>query len=262
MSNRIDLTFSLLKKKKQKALIGYLTAGYPTPRLFAKIVPSLAEAGLDVLEIGVPFSDPIADGPTIQEASQAALKYHVTAKSIFRTVRSLRQAGFELPVVLMTYSNPVYAMGLPAFFSHCQSAGVDGVILPDIIPEEGLEYERAARARGVHVIYLVAPTTPVHRLRFVARKSRGFLYAVSLTGVTGARQQLPPDLGKFVKSVKSVSKIPVAVGFGISTPAQARAVSRMCDGVIVGSAIIKAARQSPEAAARLVRSLKGAIHAS
>ncbi len=266
MRNRIDRTFALLKANGHKALIGYMTAGFPTPKAFHRLVLSMAEAGLDMIEIGVPFSDPIADGPTIQQSSQRALRYRISPDWIFREVHAWRRGGLQIPIILMSYANPVYAMGISRFFERCSAAGVDGVIIPDIIPEEGLPYHQAARKHHVHLIYLVAPTTPPKRLRQIAAQSRGFLYTVSQTGVTGVRRSLPLHLHQFLKSVKAASRRPVAVGFGISSPAQAKRVGRTVEGVIVGSALIRAAERSKSKHFRdvlqLVRSLKGALHAS
>jgi tryptophan synthase alpha chain len=265
MPNRIDQLFSKFKKRKEKALIGYLTAGFPSKPNFRQLVPLLEENGIDILEIGVPFSDPIADGPTIQYASEVALKNGVTLDWILNSVKTLRQEGIRLPLILMSYCNPVHAMGLERFFQRAKASGVDGVIIPDLVPEEGRPYARAAKQYGIDLIYLVAPTTPKARLRAIAKETHGFLYAVSLTGVTGVRKAVTADVSHFLKSIKSVCKKPVAVGFGVSTPQQVRDLSRHADGVIVGSALIRAVEKSKglhfEGAGRFVRSLKGALHA-
>jgi len=266
MPNRIDHLFSELKKRKKKALIGYLTAGFPTKPGFRKLVPLLEQNGVDILEIGVPFSDPIADGPTIQYASEVALKNGGTLDWILYSVKTLRHEGVRLPLVLMSYCNPVHAMGIDRFFRRAKSAGVDGVIIPDLVPEEGGPYARAAKRNGIDLIYLAAPTTPQARIRMIAKQTHGFLYAVSLTGVTGVRSAVPKEVASFLKSIKAVSRKPVAVGFGLTTPHQVRDISRQADGVIVGSALIRAVEASKgprfEKAARFVRSLKGALHAS
>jgi tryptophan synthase alpha chain len=266
MTNRIDQTFSQLKKRKGKALIGYLTAGFPTKPSFSKLVPLLEKNGVDILEIGVPFSDPIADGPTIQHASEVALKNGVTLDWILNSVRALRRAGVRLPLVFMSYCNPIHAMGIDRFFQKAKSSGVDGLIIPDLVPEEGAPYARAAKRYGMDLIYLVAPTTPPPRMRAIAEQTRGFLYAVSLTGVTGVRKAVPTEVAAFLKSIKAVCRKPVAVGFGLMTPQQVRDIARHADGVIVGSALIRAVEKSKgprfEGVARLARSLKGALHAS
>jgi len=261
MFNRIDQTFSRLKENRGKALIGYVTAGFPAKKSFVPLLLDLEQAGLDLIEIGVPFSDPIADGPVIQKASQTALANGVTLPWILDTVRRLRYYT-DVPVVLMSYANPILAYGLARFFRAAGKAGVDGLIVPDLVIEEAGPFTRAAATSGVDIIFLVAPTTPAPRRKVIAKKTRGFLYAVSLTGVTGGRQSLPPGLPGFIQSLKKVSRCPVAVGFGISTPAQARAVASYADGVIVGSALISELGRSRKSAVRFVQSLKGAFHAS
>jgi tryptophan synthase alpha chain len=266
MANRIDRLFVALRKRKEKALIGYLTAGFPTKPSFRTLVPLLEQNGVDILEIGVPFSDPIADGPTIQYASEVALKNGVTLDWILNSVKTLRQEGLRLPLIFMSYCNPVHAMGIDRFFQRATRSGVDGLIIPDLVPEEGKPYARAAKRYGIDLIYLVAPTTPRARIRAIAKETHGFLYAVSLTGVTGVRKAVTTDISLFLRSIKTVCKKPVAVGFGVSTPQQVREISRHADGVIVGSALIRAVEKSKsprfDGAIRFVRSLKGALHAS
>jgi tryptophan synthase alpha chain len=266
MPNRIDHLFAKLRKRKEKALIGYLTAGFPSKSSFRRLVPLLEQNGVDILEIGVPFSDPIADGPTIQYASEIALKNGVTLDWILNSVKALRQEGVRLPIIFMSYCNPIHAMGSDRFFQKAQYAGVDGVIVPDLVPEEGGPYAHAARRYGLDLIYLVAPTTPKARIRAIAKQTHGFLYAVSLTGVTGVQKAVPREVSLFLRSIKTVCKKPVAVGFGLTTPQHVRAVSPHADGVIVGSALIRAVEKSKgpryEGVARFIRSLKGALHAS
>jgi len=266
MANRIEKVFARLKNARRKALIGYLTAGFPAKSAFGKLVRVLENSGVDLLEVGVPFSDPIADGPTIQHASQVALKNGVTLDWILQSVKSLRRDGVELPIIMMSYCNPIQAMGLARFFSTAQAAGVDGLIIPDMIPEESADYSRLARKYQIDLIYLVAPTTPKPRIREIARKTSGFLYAVSLTGVTGVRTALPGHVNAFLHYVKDVSPKPVAVGFGLSTPTQVHEISRSVDGVIVGSALIRAIEKSSKppypGVVRFIRSLKGALNAS
>jgi tryptophan synthase alpha chain len=266
MRNRIHDTFAALKKKKEKGLIGYITAGFPTRASFRVLVRLLEEAGLDLLEVGVPFSDPIADGPMIQESSQIALKQNAHLGWILKEIAWLRANGIRLPLVLMTYSNPIYAMGVKSFFQAAKQVGVDGVIIPDMIPEESDLYRQAAKLNGLSLIYLVAPTTPKKRIKQIAARSDGFLYAVSVTGVTGARSTVQSHVPQFLKTVKSASRIPVAVGFGVSTPAQARDISRYADAVIVGSSLIREIQKSQatrfSGAVRFVRSLKGALYAA
>jgi tryptophan synthase alpha chain len=236
--NRIDRLFVDLKGQGRKALIAYVTGGYPTLSAMDKAVKDLVRGGADLIEIGVPFSDPIADGPTIQESSQKALDGGITPGALLDWVKRFRKSH-ETPVVLMTYMNPVVSRGIDRFAREAQTAGVDGVIVPDLIIEEGRPLEEALARQGIHLIYLVAPTTPPARRAQIARRSRGFLYAVSLTGVTGARRALPKDVGAFLADVRRRSPVPVAVGFGISDPTQARHAAAEADGVIVGSALIQ-----------------------
>ena len=260
--HRIAKTFARLKAEGRKALIGYLTAGFPHKDSLQRLVPLLEKAGLDLIEIGIPFSDPIADGPTIQRASQAALANGVTLDWIFGHVREIRR-HVHRPIIFMSYSNPIHLLGVERFFQRAKSAGVDGLIVPDLIPEEA-GWLRSAAKFGIDLIHLVAPTTPDARLRDVARATRGFLYAVSVTGVTGVRAKLPSELPRFLKKIKAQSRYPVAVGFGLSTPAQVRAASRYADGVIVGSQLIKEIEQSQykgfKGASQYVRSLRRVLN--
>jgi tryptophan synthase alpha chain len=264
--NAIDTRFAELKKTGRKALIGYVTAGLPTKAGFPGVVAAMQKAGVDLLEIGVPFSDPVADGPTIQRASQKALKNGVTLDWILRTVKALK--GIRMPIVLMTYANPIMSAGLNAFFARARQSGVSGVIVPDLIPEEGKPFEQAAEQNGIALIYLAAPTTSPDRIRRIARATRGFLYAVSLTGITGARRALSSGVPAFVARLRKVTSKPIALGFGISTPDQVRAVRRHVDGVIVGSALVDQLDASVSKAQSFVASLqkalnpKGANHAS
>lgn len=221
----------------RKALIAYMTAGFPTAARADSAFRELEAGGADVIEIGVPFSDPIADGPSIQYSSQKALEGGMSLRGILGWVRRLRRRS-RTPIVLMSYFNPILAMGLRRFAKEAASAGVDGLIVPDSIPEEcGSLREELSRA-GIDLIHLVAPTTPPARQAAVAAASRGFLYAVSLTGVTGVRKGLPPGALAFVKGLRRRSPVPVAVGFGISAPDQVRALKAHVDGVIIGSAIV------------------------
>ncbi len=257
--NRIDRLFSELKSQGRKALVAYVTGGYPSLPAMDRAVRDLVKAGVDLVEIGVPFSDPIADGPTIQLSSQKALEGGITPARLLDWVKSFRKKH-ETPMVLMTYMNPIQGMGLNSFARRARAAGVDGVIVPDLIIEEGRPLEKALGSAGIHLIYLVAPTTPPPRRTEIARRSRGFLYAVSLTGVTGARRALPRDLGSFLADVRRRSPVPVAVGFGISDGEQARHAAAHADGVIVGSAFITRLKNR-EPLAPFARSLRRALDA-
>ncbi|HEY86661.1 MAG TPA: tryptophan synthase subunit alpha [Dehalococcoidia bacterium] len=221
-----------------KALIAYITVGYPSIEDTLKVVPFLASSGCDIVELGIPFSDPLADGATIQKASFYALENGVTPQLCLNTAKELSQK-IEIPLVFMTYFNPVFSYGLQEFCGACASSGVSGLIIPDLPPEEGSELETITQRQGLDLIYLLAPTSTKERIELIAQKSRGFIYLVSVTGVTGARDRLPTDLEVFVNRVKQIAKQPLCVGFGISTSEQARRVVRIADGVIVGSRIIQ-----------------------
>jgi len=248
--NRIDSKFGELKRKGGKALITFITAGDPDLDTTFELVLEMERKGADIIELGVPFSDPLADGTTIQRASQRALGNKVRLKDILKLVRRLRMKT-EIPIVLMSYLNPVYKYGLEEFARICRRIGVDGVIIPDLVPEEAEEWLRVARVNKLSTIFLAAPTSSPERIRNIASKSRGFLYYVSLTGVTGARDKLNSKVVEALKAIKKMTNKPVACGFGISNPEQAGKVSRYSDGVIVGSAIIDVIEKSPNRRAML-----------
>ena len=229
---------SVFNKSGHIALIPYVTVGYPSIEATLKVVPLLASSGCDIVELGIPFSDPLADGATIQKASFYALQNGVTPKLCLKVAKELSQK-VNIPLVFMTYFNPVFSYGLEEFCSACASSGVSGLIIPDLPPEEGSELEAITQRHSLDLIYLLAPTSTEERINLIAGRSRGFIYMVSVTGVTGAREKLPADLEAFVARVKKVTTQPLCVGFGISTPEQARQVARIADGVIVGSRIIQ-----------------------
>lgn len=235
--NRIDRKFAQLKEQGKKALIPFVTAGDPSLEKTEELVLSMFAQGADLVELGVPFSDPIAEGPVIQEASLRALKGGVTLIGIFDLVRKLRKKTDE-PLLLMLYVNSIFRFGTERFFDLCQETGVDGVIVPDLPFEERDEILPAARARGVYNISLVAPTSH-DRIQRIAEEAEGFLYCVSSTGVTGVRQSFQTDFDQFFTDVQAAAKAPCCVGFGISSPEQARRMASYCDGVIVGSAIVQ-----------------------
>lgn len=229
---------SIFKQKNHKALIAYVTVGYPNIATTLKIVPILADCGCDIVELGIPFSDPMADGATIQRASFKALENGVNTTLCLEIAKKLSKKT-SIPLVFMTYFNPIYHYGLEKFCHDCGASGVDGLIIPDLPPEEGDELGNLAGKSGVDLIYLLAPTSTDKRIKLVANKSRGFIYLVSIAGVTGTRNELSPDLGKFIDKIKQVVKQPVCVGFGISTPEQAVQVAKTADGVIIGSKLIQ-----------------------
>jgi tryptophan synthase alpha chain len=220
------------------ALIPYVTVGYPTVEATLKVVPLLASSGCDIVELGIPFSDPLADGATIQKASFHALQNGITPRLCLEVARELSRK-VSTPLVFMTYFNPVFSHGLEEFCTACAESGVSGLIIPDLPPEEGTELEAATRRQGLDLIYLLAPTGTDERIRLAAERSRGFIYLVSVTGVTGTRDSLPADLETFVTRVRKAAAQPLCVGFGISNAEQARQVAGIADGVIVGSQIIQ-----------------------
>ncbi len=229
---------SVFNQSGHTALIPYITVGYPSIEATLKVVPLLASSGCDIVELGIPFSDPLADGVTIQKASFQALRNGVTPKVCLEVAKQLSHE-VDIPLVFMTYFNPVFSYGLKQFCSDCAHSGIDGLIIPDLPPEEGAELEASSQRQGLDLIYLLAPTSTEERIRLVAERSRGFIYLVSLTGVTGVRDSLPPGLETFVTKVRKVATQPLCIGFGISTAEQAEQVAGIADGVIVGSRIIQ-----------------------
>ncbi|MCK4802791.1 tryptophan synthase subunit alpha [bacterium] len=259
--NRIDSKFAELNREGRKALITFITAGDPDLDTTFELVLEMERKGADVVELGVPFSDPLADGTTIQRASQRALNNKVRLRDILKLVYKLRKKT-EIPIVLMSYLNPIYKYGLEEFATTCRKTGVDGVIIPDLVPEEAEEWLTVARLNKLSTIFLAAPTSPLERIKKIASKSTGFLYYVSLTGVTGARDKLNSNIIEALKAIKRITNKPVACGFGISNPQQARKVSRYSDGVIVGSAIIDLIEKSTtrKAVLRKVGNFVASLH--
>jgi len=243
-----------------KALIAYVTTGYPTVEATLKAVPLLADSGCDIIELGIPFSDPLADGVTIQKSSFHALQNGVTPKLCLEIAGRLSHK-VNIPLVFMTYYNPVLKYGLEKFCAASAASGVSGLIIPDLPPDEGSELEAVSQRQGLDLIYLLAPTSTGERIRLAAERSRGFIYLVSVTGVTGARERLPADLKAFVARVRKIASQPLCVGFGISTPDQAGQIAGMADGVIVGSRIIQLMENDKDfsSLAGLVRGLREAI---
>ena len=261
---RIAERFERLREKDERALVVFLSAGDPDLATTEALVRAMAESGADVIEIGVPFSDPTADGPTIQRSSERGLAAGATLRSCLELVSRVR-ADLDVPLVLMGYANPFYAMGGARFAKLAAEVGVDGVIVPDLPPEAGKPFFEQLEAEGVDGILLAAPTTTPERMQQLADKTRGFLYYVSLTGVTSARSGLAEGLEEGVAAAKSAASLPVCVGFGISTPEHARTVGAFADGVVVGSAIVDRIEGagSPDAAvdavARFVEDMKAAL---
>ena len=262
-SGRIARRFRELADASELGLVAYVTAGDPSLAATEKIVLAAADAGADVIELGVPFSDPVADGPTIQRASDRALRSGTTLAGVIELVRTIR-AHSDVPLILFTYFNPILQMGLEKFANAAASAGADGVLATDLTPEEADEYRATLQAHGLDTIFLAAPTSTDARLERIARASSGFLYLISRAGVTGAREALPPDLPALVRRTRKFTSLPIAVGFGISLPTHVTILGGITDAAVVGSAImaeVEKASTAEEAAsvvAALIRSLKSA----
>jgi tryptophan synthase alpha chain len=283
---RIARAFEQARDEERAALVPYLTLGYPTPESSLALAQAAIAGGADLLELGVPFSDPLADGPVIQRAAHVALERGMSVARCLELAQDLRQGGATLPLIFMGYYNPILAYGEEAFCRDCRRASVDGLIVPDLPPEEAADLEGACREHGLALIYLLAPTSTLERIRLVIERSQGFVYLVSVVGITGPRQSLPADLGAFVRRVRQASDKPsddkpsddkpsddkpsddkplndkpLAVGFGISTPEQAGQVAALADGVVVGSALVRLAEDEDGAAKieALVSGLRQAV---
>ncbi len=237
MANRIDQKFKELKQRRKKAFIAFITAGDPNLVTTEKLVLAFEKVGADLIELGVPFSDPLADGPTIQASSQRALANKTTLTKILHLVAALRRKT-QIPICLMGYYNPIFHFGEVEFVSRAKEAGVDGLIIPDLPPEEARLLMAAAKKNNLATVFFIAPTTTKERMKKIAQAASGFIYYVSLTGVTGARKAVTPSLAGDIRFIKSLTQKPVCVGFGVSTPAQVASVAKVADGVIVGSAIV------------------------
>jgi tryptophan synthase alpha chain len=261
--SRISRRFADLCRSGEMGLVAYITAGDPTLAATEQFVLALARAGADVIELGVPFSDPVADGPVIQRASERALRSGTTLAGVLSLVKSLR-AKTDVPLVLFSYFNPVLQMGLEKFADAAKSAGADGVLITDLTPEEGVEYRSAMSSRGLDTIFLAAPTSTDERLALIAKSSTGFLYLISRTGVTGAKDQLAEELPALARRVRRFTKLPIAVGFGISQPGHVSVLGGLADAAVVGSALVEEIERAgtveaaEKALAVRVRLLKGA----
>ncbi|OGO51197.1 MAG: tryptophan synthase subunit alpha [Chloroflexi bacterium RBG_16_68_14] len=242
---RIGQALARARSEGRVALIAYLTAGYPEPEATPGLVRALVDGGADAIELGVPFSDPLADGATIQRASWRALEAGMTTGRCLKLVRELRNKGVVIPLIVMTYYNPILAYGQDVFVQDAAAAGVDGLIAVDVPPEEAGELAARCRAGGLDLIPLLAPTSTDERIALAARQASGFLYCVSVAGVTGAREALPPDLGAFLQRVRRQTELSLAVGFGISRREHVEALRGQADAAIVGSAIVDVIEASP-----------------
>lgn len=236
--NRIDLKFKRLREENKKALIAYLMSGFPDIEITERLVLELEKRGVDIIELGVPFSDPLADGPVIQAASNYALKNKVNLDTIFSSVCRIRKKS-QIPICLMGYYNPILSFGHKEFVEEAASAGIDGIIVPDLPPEEAGDLIALSKKRNLKTVFFLSPTSSPERIKFITKISSGFIYYVSLTGVTGARDRLSYDLTSNIKTIKRYANKPVCVGFGISNSEHIREVFKIADGAIVGSAIIK-----------------------
>jgi len=251
--SRLDATFTALRARHERALVAYFTAGDPSLALTRKLVGEAARRGADVIELGIPFSDPLADGPVIQRATQRALAAGVTLPRVLELVREMR-GEVSVPLVFLTYYNPILAFGLKAFCQTSVEAGIDGVIVADLPPEESGPLRAEAMAAGLDLVHLVAPTSTPERMRKIARASEGFVYMVSLTGVTGERTALATEeLAQQLRALRAITTKPVCVGFGIGTPEQAALVGQLADGVVVGSAIVRLVERHASSAELLNR---------
>ncbi len=236
--SRIEERFTELRKEGSKALIAYLTAGDPDLETTREIILALDSAGVDIIEIGVPFSDPTADGPIIQAASYRALQAGATLTGILEMIEAVRQVS-EIPVVLFGYYNPILSYGNERFARRAREAGVDGILVVDLPPEEAGELRQYTDPAGIDFISLIAPTTTDERIRTIANSSGGFLYYISITGVTGTAKPKVSDIQRDVRRIRAITDLPVAVGFGISTPEQARDIAPHADGIVIGSAVVR-----------------------
>ena len=254
-SDTLARRFERLRAEGRRALVPYITAGHPSPVASVELLKGLEAAGADVIEVGVPFSDPMADGPVIQSSSQVALRHGVTLE---RTLEMVAEARVGVPVVLFSYLNPVLAAGRDVL-RRAADAGIGGLLLTDLPVGADPELEEWLGSSPLDFVRLVAPTTPDERMAEIGRHGRGFVYCISRLGVTGTRSDLPPDLEQTVARLRVATTLPICVGFGIARPDQARAVARLADGVVVGSAIVRAAGESVERALALTRSLRAGI---
>lgn len=255
----IGAMFEQAEAAGRAAFLPYYPVGYPTYADSLDVIAGMAAAGVDGFEIGIPFSDPLADGPTIQAAAQKALENGITTSDCLRAVRELRQRGVTQPMLLMGYLNPLLAYGLERFVADAKAAGADGLIVPDMPPDEADSFIGLCHDAGLALVFLVAPNSSDTRIALVAARTTGFIYLVSVTGITGARAELPPDVPEFVARVRAHTDHKLVMGFGISTPEQARMMSKLTDGFIVGSALVRAAEHGPEAAVELARRLRAAL---
>jgi tryptophan synthase alpha chain len=256
----IAAMFEQAKQQNRAAFLPYFPIGYPDYETSIEAIVGMAEVGVDGFEIGIPFSDPLADGPVIQAASQISLENGTTVRKCLDAVRTLRARGVTQPMLLMGYVNPVLAYGIEAFVHDAWEAGVDGFIVPDLPPDEASSLIAACAKTGLALVFFIAPTSNLQRIKLVAENATGFIYVVSLTGVTGERRELPPDLRNFIQGLKQHTDVPLTLGFGISTPDQARSMNGLVEGFIVGSALVRAGKGGAVPVRELASSLRNALN--
>lgn len=261
---RIEDTFIRLQAEGKKVLIPYIMAGDPDLDTTRTLVCAIARAGGDLLELGVPFSDPIADGPTIQRASERSLRSGTTLRKVLKLVRDIRRDGIEIPIIIMTYYNIIFRYGIEKLAKDAVSSGVDGLIVPDLPPEEATDLLRASASSGLDLIFLLAPTSTEDRIKLIGGISKGFLYYVSMTGITGAKLKSIAEIQEKIPLIKRHTDLPVIVGFGISNKKEAKKVSKLADGVVIGSAIVRIIESTrkkliPQKVAGFIKSIKMSI---
>jgi tryptophan synthase alpha chain len=262
--SRLSDRLAALRERGEKALLGFVTAGDPSAERTAEIVTALATAGVDAVELGIPFSDPLADGPSIQASSQRALDAGMTVPRVLEITAQIRRRTPDLPLILMTYYNPIRRYGLERYASDAKAAGADAHIVTDLTPEEASDWKRLSDAQGLDTVFLLAPTSTPERIQIVAQLASGFVYCVSRTGVTGARRDVPAELTEVVARIRAATPLPVCVGFGVSEPEHVRRIGAFADGVVVGSALVDLIhryRDDPQLLARVqdyIASLKAA----
>jgi tryptophan synthase alpha chain len=258
MKSRISRTFQMLRKENRKAFIAYIMAGDPNIQRTKEMVRILEDCGVDIIELGVPFSDPLADGPVIQAAAQRALEDGTTLHTVLDLAADLRKTT-QIPIILMTYFNPIFKYGEAAFVDAACSAGIDGIIVPDLPPDEAEGMIKLTKQKPFDLIFLLAPTSTDERIKKIGQASRGFIYYVSITGITGSKLTLDPAIESHMNRIRSVSNTPIAVGFGISMPDEASLVARFADGVIIGSAIVRKVNEPDEDIRTYLHSLRKSI---
>jgi tryptophan synthase alpha chain len=255
----IAAMFENAKSQNRAAFLPYFPIGYPTYDESLAAIEQMAGVGVDGFEVGIPFSDPLADGPVIQAASQIALENGITVNTALQAVRELRARGVAQPMLMFSYLNPLIAYGIEKFVRDAKAAGADGFIIPDLPPEEAPLFADACAQENMALVFFLAPTSNPERIKLVSEKATGFIYVVTITGITGARTELPPDLVEFIQRVRSIAQKPLVMGFGISKPEHARAMNGLVEGFIVGSALVRAAREGTAAVKMLAESLRQAL---